>query len=332
MERSILDELAVKARVRGAVDAFLFAPATARPLAVLRIGLALVLLVQAATLRPEVVDWFSRDGLFQGIGNASSASFGPRVHDLLAGLSWLGLGEGGGIRVLGAAYVAALALLAVGLGTRLAALVAWFLHWTFMLSADPLGYGMDRYAHIFLFYLIWVPAGRAISLDATLFRPASASTSTARFGLRVMQIHMAISYLASGIEKASGIDWWDGELLFRALSFPDCKQFDMSWLAFYPAISQLACVGTLVVELGYCVFIWPRRTRRLWLAAILALHVGIAVFLGLHFFGAIMFVLNFALFGVSPEPRPDQAAFFAGAEAGASSTLTQPGMRRSNAL
>lgn len=302
MATSIQDEPPPKTRARHALSAFLFTPATARPLAALRMGLAFVLLAQVVVLHTELVDWFGRDGLFPGdLARAFGPSFGPRTDDLLAWLSPLGLGEMDGIRVIGAVYVAALVLLALGLFTPLAALLAWFLHWTLMNSAAPLVYGVDRYAHIFLFYLIWIPAGRVASLDARLFRVAQAPTAGARLGLRILQIHMCISYFASGIEKSTGIDWWDGELLFRAFSLPDYRYVDMAWLAAVPALSQLACWATLAVETGYCVFIWPRRTRRLWLAAILGLHLGIAVFLGLHFFGAIMCVLNVALFGVSPE-------------------------------
>ncbi|MDC3958195.1 hypothetical protein [Polyangium jinanense] len=333
MEAPILDDSSPRAGACRALDVFLFAPATARPLAALRIGLASVLLVQAAVVHAEFFDWFSRDGLFQGdLNRAFGPTFGPRTGDLLAWLSPLGVGEAAALRAIGAAYVVALVMLGLGLFTRAAAALAWFLHWTLMNSAAPLMYGVDQYAHIFLFYAIWVPVGRAASLDALISGASRAPTAGARVGLRIMQIHLCISYFASGVEKATLLDWWNGELIFRALSLPDYRRFDMSWLAQYPALAQLACLATLVVEIGYCVFIWPRRTRRLWLTAVLGLHLGIAVFLGLHFFGIIMCVLNFALFGISPEPRPDQAAFFAGTAPGESSTLTQPGMRRSKAL
>ncbi len=172
-----------------------------------------------------------------------------------------------------------------------------------MNSAAPLMYGVDQYAHIFLFYLIWVPAGNVISLDSRFFRASHGPTERARFGLRVMQIHMCIAYLASGLEKSTGRGWWDGNVLFRALSLPDYRLFDMNWLVSYPALAQLAGWGTLLIEIGYCVFMWPQRTRKLWLLAIVGLHFGIAVILGLHFFGAIMCVLNVALFGISPQPK-----------------------------
>jgi len=288
--------------VKSAASTFFFEPASARPLAALRVGLACVLLAQAAALGSELVLWLSREGLFQGdLGRTFAPSFGPHIDDFLPFFKTIGLDEAGAIRAVGGAYVVALVFLGLGLGTRLAAALAWFSHWILMTGTEPMLYGVDTYAHVFLFYLIWVPAGRAFSLDALLARKRPLPTPGARLGLRVLQLQMAISYLVSGIQKSAFSSWWDGELIFRSLSLPDYNRFDTTWLASYPALAQLACWGTLVVELGYCVFIWPKRTRKLWIAAVCGLHLSIAVLLGLHFFGAIMCMLTLTLFGVSPD-------------------------------
>ena len=118
-----------------------------------------------------------------------------------------------------------------------------------------------------------------------------------------MQFHLCIMYLASGIEKASGIQWWNGELLWRALNTPIYKQYDMSWMIDYPYLTQLGGWATLFFELGYIVFIWPRSTRRWWIMAMVGLHLGIAVFMGLGVFGVLMAMLTPALFAVSAEPQ-----------------------------
>ena len=59
-------------------------------------------------------------------------------------------------------------------------------------------------------------------------------------------------------------------------------------------LAATLCIGTLVVEIGYALMIWHRRTRPLWAAATIGLHAGIAVFMGLLTFGALMIVLNVA--------------------------------------
>ena len=293
-----------KTRFSRAVSAFFFAPASARPLAALRVGLALVLLGQAWLLRGEVLDLLAHDGIVQGeLARYLSGSGAPRAGWLVDHLGPLGVSESACLHSIAGLYVASLVGLGLGLFTRVSAVMAWFLHWTLISTAGATSYGADTYAHIFLFYLMLAPAGDAWSLDALRSRASRPPSSAARLGLRVMQIHLCVSYLASGIMKSAGVQWWNGELIWRALSLPVYQQRDMTWLASYPWICQIAGLVALFTELGYCVFIWPRRTRRLWIKAIVALHLGIGLFLGLGVFAAIMCVLTLTLFGVSAEPR-----------------------------
>src|SRR5262249_14398813 len=126
----------------------------------------------------------------------------------------------------------------------------------------------------------------------------------ARVSLRVMQVHLALAYFASAIEKATGIQWWNGELLWRALTLPEYRQFDMTWLASYPWITRVSGWGALSIEMCFIFLIWPKRTRRLWVALTVSMHLGIAVLLGLQIFGVIMCVLVISLFGISAEPEP----------------------------
>jgi len=57
-------------------------------------------------------------------------------------------------------------------------------------------------------------------------------------------------------------------------------------------------LGICLLETSYPIFIWLRRTRRIWLVGIIAMHGAIAVLMGLYLFGLIMTVLNVAAFGI----------------------------------
>ena len=296
-------DLPWKTRISRAASAFFFAPASARPLAALRVALGLVLLVQAWLLRGEVLDLLAHDGIVQGgLTRYLVGGGAPRAGWLVDRLAPLGVSESACLHALCGLYVVSLSGLVLGLFTRVSAVMAWLLHWTLITTAGTTSYGADTYAHIFLFYLVLVPAGDAWSLDVLRHRAWRPPTSAARLGLRVMQLHLCVSYLASGIMKSAGIQWWNGELIWRALSLPVYRQHEMSWLASYPWICQIAGWAALFTELGYAVFIWPARTRRPWIAAIVALHLGIGFFLGLGVFAAIMCALTLTLFGVSAEP------------------------------
>ena len=85
-----------KTRISRAVSAFFFAPASARPLAALRVGLALVLLGQAWLLRGEVLDLLAHDGIVQGelaryLGGSGAPRAGWQCRFTRTGCSSLGL-------------------------------------------------------------------------------------------------------------------------------------------------------------------------------------------------------------------------------------------------
>ena len=119
-----------------------------------------------------------------------------------------------------------------------------------------------------------------------------------------MQIHLCIVYLFSGIEKLRGEQWRNGEAIWRAVMRPGFAMFDLSWLAAYPFLPLLACWGTMAIELGYVLLVWPRRMRHLWVLATIGMHAGIGVVLGLWSFSAVMIVLNAAAFLVTPTRSP----------------------------
>lgn len=120
-----------------------------------------------------------------------------------------------------------------------------------------------------------------------------------RFGFHrlILQFHLCLIYFFSGISKCLGADWWNGISVWRALTRPP---FDLipaplllrgSWLL--PALGILVCL----LETGYPFFIWGRRTRGPWLLAILGMHLGIGLTMGLYLFALIMIVLNLSAFG-----------------------------------
>lgn len=304
MQRSRLGN--VRERLRCLFDramAFVTAPASARPLGVFRIGIAAVLLAQAVTLAPHVLDLFGELGIMQRpLIDATVLPGLPRVgwlSDLLA--TW-GIDDAGTACGLFLAYVASLTCLLIGWRTRLAASGAFLTHLMLKTSGIASTYGIDAFATITLFYCVVLPVGRALSVDVGTGRVSGAPTPLARLALRVLQVHLCVVYLTSGLEKASSPQWWNGEAIWRAAMRPDLGQFDFSWLASVPWLAQLFGWGTLAVEIGYAGFIWPTWTRRPWALATIGLHLGIAVSMGLGFFSAMMALLTASAFLISPEP------------------------------
>jgi hypothetical protein len=292
-------------------EGFAYQPARHEPLAALRIGLASVLLGQAALVAPAYRDLYGGAGLVRAPARDLLALPGlPHLDGLTRLLAPAGACTSSVLVAVAACYVLSLTLLLLGLGTRAAAGLSWFVHLALVSTGHGTNYGADHLANAFLFYLVWSPSGGALSLDRRLTRRLFAQTSpVARLSLRVVQLHLCVVYATSGISKALSRSWWDGDAIWRSVMSPDYRRFgfDFSWLAAHPWVAVLAGWAVVVVETGYAVLIWRRSTRHAWILATVALHLGIAVFMGLTVFGALMIVLTVAAFGVDPEPRHQAA-------------------------
>lgn len=286
-------------RIRKSLGDFFLAPASPRPIGALRIAIAACLLLQASLIWGDLFNMYGQSGILQGTLNEwMRGSFLPGVNDLGKSLVRFGIPESQTILGLALTYLVSVTLLLLGYHTRAAAIVAFLTH-TLFLTAQTTSYGVDSFAHVFLFYLAVMPSGNALSLDCLAGRASSEPTPEARVSLRVLQIQLCIVYFFSGVEKMAGEQWWNGEAIFRSLMLPLYSQRDFSWLANFPLLAKVLCWGTLFVETGYPLGIWSRKTRPVWIAMTVGLHVGIIVFLGLGLFGLVMTLLTLTIFGVS---------------------------------
>jgi hypothetical protein len=283
-----------------------FRPVSARPLAGLRVGLALLLLSHLLWLSNDILSLHGRRGIIPWeLTDLLRDPWVPGLPTLAQAFVPLGIGAHNAITLLLSVYAGSLLALALGFHTRLAAFLAWVLHLSLVTSGFASFYGVDQIANTFLFYLLLFPSGRAWTFAS---RPGSSCReSTIPVGcLRVMQIHLCVIYLAAGLDKAMGRQWWNGEAIWQAVSQPAFKTFELSWLASHDWIPMLAGWGTLVVEIGYTFFIWPRRTRNTWCIATIGLHLGLGLFMGLVFFSSLMILLTGCLFLI-PEGVEERA-------------------------
>jgi hypothetical protein len=291
-------------RLGNALVAFVSAPASARPLAFFRIGLGAVLLAQATAVAGHLLELYGNQGIVQwSVAEPLAPAGVPRISWLAAVLAPFGAGEASCVRAVFLLYVAGLAGLLLGWRTRASACVAWLTHVALGVSGATASYGADQFATLSLFYCTWMPVGGALSVDRWRAGGPVAPSASARLSLRVLQLQLCIAYFASGVEKASGEQWRNGEAVWRAVMRPDLNQADCTWLAAVPWVALLACWGTLAVEVGYAFLIWPRRTRTAWAVATIGLHVGIALAMGLWSFSGLMIVLTASAFLVSPDRR-----------------------------
>jgi uncharacterized membrane protein YphA (DoxX/SURF4 family) len=272
-------------------------------LATLRIGLGLELILYCISSRADWHQMFAlqpgsfvtRD-LTEAIVTIGSALV-PRMSWLISAGQSVGLSEPGVLSIVWIALLVAGSCLVAGLFCRSAAIVAWFFHLSAIKSSALLSYGVDNFTSIGLFYLVLSPLPDHLSLDRRWRKWSLKSARLHSFWRRVLQVHLCVIYFFSGITKLLGSGWWNGESLWRALTRPPFDILPNAVLIYgkYLFIPLGLIIGFL--ETSYPVFIWPRRTRAIWLASIIGMHAAIAVMMGLYLFGLIMVVLNVAAFG-----------------------------------
>lgn len=290
----------VRSGVTDKMAKFFLEPASPMPLASLRIGLSLVLIWQAFLMRDNFLNFFAHSGFVQAeVSKAFVDPILPCFNWIIDLFARFGINENSVLTGLGLCYIISLLFLFAGFYTRAAALLTWFLHWSFTNTGYSGAYGADMYAHFFLFYCIFIPCGEALSIDS-LFKPKGFSYQ-ARLALRLLQLHMCISYFASGIEKARGADWYNGEVMWRALNTPGYSIADFHWLALVPVVPIIGGWIVMTIEILYCFFIWSSKTRPYIIMATCFFHLGIALFLSLHVFGVLMCIPTLTLFAISAD-------------------------------
>lgn len=287
-----------------------WAPATPRTLAYLRIGLAAVFLVQALLLVGHLHDLFGRHGIVAW--SVTSESFTPGVPSLAwldKTLDFAGVPAAFAVPLAFSLYIGGLLGLLLGYRTRLAACIAWLSHTALLSSGDLAMYGVDHFAQIGLFYCVCFPVGQALSLDRVADPETPRPSFETWLGLRILQAHVCIIYTASGVEKALGEQWWNGEAIWRAvMGSPLGSPIDCSFLATVPWLATVLCWMTLLLEAGVVLFVWHPRLRKLWLVGIVGMHLSIAVLMNLWTFSATMIVFDVAAFGVAVRGRFDSKA------------------------
>lgn len=245
------------------------------------------------------------------------------------------------------AWVVALVVLAmftVGLGSRVTAVLAWAIAVSTARRNPAILYGFDQIISTWALYLaVSGASGRAVSLDRWIsrWRQARRALATrprdgrinlpsgtpspsigANLGLRLIQLHLCLIYGMAALAKLRGEAWWNGFAIWGVIAAAEFRRFDLTWLAGYPLFLNVLTHAGLFLELTYPALIWIRRLRPLLLAAVVMLHVGIDITLGLSEFAIAMLAGNLAfvsgpwlrsLVAGRPEDQPAGTLLFDGA-------------------
>lgn len=198
-------------------------------------------------------------------------------------------------------HVAALGVffcLFVGLFSRTAAVLGYLLAVSYVHRVTPGAYfGLDKTNCMLALYLMLGPCGARYSLDRLWkLRQGTATdpppSTAANIAIRLMQVHLCVMYLFSGLAKLEGESWQMGTALWWSAASYEYQSLDLTWLAGWPMLVALLTHATVFWETYYCCLVWNRHLRPLVLGMAIMVHGGIVLFLGMITFGLAMIFAN----------------------------------------
>ncbi len=186
----------------------------------------------------------------------------------------------------------------VGLFSRTAAVLGYLFAVSYVYRVTPGAFfGLDKTNCMIAMYLLLGPCGARYSLDRLWRLHKGTATNpepsaSANLAIRLLQVHLCIVYLFSGLGKIEGTTWQMGTAVWWSAASYEYQALDLTWLAGWPMLTALLTHATVFWEMFYCCLVWNRYARPLTLWMAVAVHGGIALFLGMITFGLAMIFAN----------------------------------------
>ncbi len=279
-------------RVRSGWNTFWFRPEPTSTIGILRIAFGFVATLWVLSQAPNLMAFYGPAGVLPatpatGPGTWSVLQFSSNASVVLA--------------LWAATLVGAVGVM-VGFRTRLATVLLLVGVMSFE-RRDPLILNAgDFLLRNLTFYLVFSPAGEALSVDR--WRRARDQfwefPLRAPWALRLIQIQLSVVYFATLWGKLQGDLWRDGTAVSYALRVGDIHRFPTpSFVTDSVVLTELMTFGTLLLELSLAIFIWNRALRPWVLAFGVLLHLSIGLSIMVGFFSMLMLTTYLAF--VPPE-------------------------------
>lgn len=323
--------------VLSAWDRFWFTPRSPYVLSLLRITTGMYLLYCHVVLATDLSSFLGADAWIQP--ELAESLHDGKFGDADWGRSYLWHIQSDALLWLHHLFtILVTAAFMIGLGTRITAPTAWLLQLMYIHRLTGALFGLDQIITYMAMYLSLAPCGSFFSVDAIIRKrlgnkldsnrklqwllPDRSPTVMTNVATRLLQLHLCVIYLFGGLAKARGESWWDGTAMWYAVGNYEYQSLDMTWLADYPRVFSLLTHITLFWEISYCFLIWPRLFRPLMLLVAVAVHGGIALFLGMATFGTAMICAN----AIFVDPAWLRRVFGGGDPRSSESELDDPGL------
>lgn len=273
---------------------FFFRKQSPVPIALFRIVYGVLVITTLWLLRP---DWFNWYGMHAWLSLPTSMKLEPGQRLNLFAIipqsdAWVD-----------AIFWIALALavlLTVGLFTRTCSILVFVCLNSIQQRNLYITHGGDTFLRLAGFFLIFAPAGTALSLDHLIGVWRGKEPSHIQWqnpwAQRLIQIQLSLMYLTAFLVKIKGATWLQGTALFYVYHLDELRHFPLPSWFFRPAVLKLGDWLALGLEFSLGVLIWVKEFRYALLGTGLIFHLWLEYSLNIPMFqwdilsGYILFI------------------------------------------
>jgi len=272
-------------RLKSLLDAwnsFFFAPQSPLPIALFRILYGLLVIATLLLLRPDWLTWY---------GPHAWVSL-PTMHTLEPG-SRLDLftiipQNDVWIEALFWVFLASAGLLTVGLFTRFNSLLVFLCLTSIQQRNLYVTSGGDTFLRLAGFFLIFAPAGAALSVDRLIQirrgKEGASILPRSPWAQRMIQFELALLYFSSFCWKVQGAPWIQGTALYYVYHLDEFHRFPLPSLFLRPTMLKLGTWLALALEFSLGVLIWIKELRYFILALGVLFHLWLEYSLNIPMF------------------------------------------------
>ncbi|HVJ65166.1 MAG TPA: HTTM domain-containing protein [Bdellovibrionota bacterium] len=265
-----------------AINRWFFESVDTWGLAIFRITLGLVAINKILFLYPELVYWYSNEGIV-----SLTTSF---TSQLSGGLNlFYTLRDFDSVTVAYTLWTLSLVsatTFTLGLGTRVSAFVLYVLIVSFDHRNTYVLQGGDALIRVMLFWMIFARSNGYHSVDRAIAQAKARTlpTQQSAWPLRALQIQLALMYLGTFLHKSEGPTWWDGSAVYIVSQLIDFNRYPLPLAYANWTFVKLMTWGAFLFEFLFPLLIWFRETRRYLLVfgivfhLILEWHISIPIF------------------------------------------------------
>ena len=261
---------------------FFFQPESPVPIAVFRILLGLLVLIDAALLSGDWLTWYGPKGLVTFAGSQQIEG-GPRLNVFAV----LPQTEFWSYAVFWVLVVSA-ALVCVGLFTRASSIVMFVMVASMHQRNLFMTNSGDTLLRCSAFFLMFAPAGAALSLDRlrNIWKGREGAEVQPRvpWAQRMIQIELSLLYFMTFWNKSLGPSWIDGTAVYYVNHLDEFRRFPLPSFLNDIALIKLQTWFTLAAEFSLGVLVWIKELRYPILAMGVLLHVTLEYTLNVPMF------------------------------------------------